>query len=102
MSPDADLVVSESGNDSSRGEPTPMNDVSSSIASGARSNQYYLEPVTFWVEDTLYKVPQHRCKNESIVFKGMYSLPQHSDAEGCSDEKPIHLIGIKETDFVRF
>ncbi|TFL04322.1 hypothetical protein BDV98DRAFT_472017, partial [Pterulicium gracile] len=53
------------------------------------------------VHGTLYKVPQYRFRNESVIFQGMYCLPQQGDAEGLSDESPIDL-PVEKSDFIRF
>lgn len=67
-----------------------------------KSEDYYLDPVTFQVDDTLFKVPQYLLVEESSIFRDMYALPQcggDASAEGASDENPIFLEGIDAGDF---
>ncbi|RDB27006.1 hypothetical protein Hypma_004969 [Hypsizygus marmoreus] len=70
-----------------------------------RSETYYLETVTFQVEDTLFKVPKVQFMRGSSIFRAMFSLPQSENgegyAEGSSDLNPLKLEGVEKVDFER-
>ncbi|RXW20342.1 hypothetical protein EST38_g5512 [Candolleomyces aberdarensis] len=53
--------------------------------------KYYIHPVTFKVEDEIYRVPSHGLADASEVFATMFTLPQSNKGEGQSDENPIEL-----------
>ena len=109
-------------------ETKPGGDVTAKLeerpAKATRNTKYYLDSVTFKVEDQLFKVPKYRFMKESEVFQDMFSLPQGGEddddpwgesddkgksvdrgrfvREGGSDDHPIVLEGIQCIDFERF
>ncbi|KDQ55180.1 hypothetical protein JAAARDRAFT_343722 [Jaapia argillacea MUCL 33604] len=69
-----------------------------------RHPTYYFENegnVVFLVEKTLFKVHRYFLQRDSQVFHDMFSCPHEpgSEAEGLSDERPIHIPQIKSNDF---
>ncbi|KAF9239119.1 hypothetical protein BU15DRAFT_62136 [Melanogaster broomeanus] len=66
-----------------------------------RHTRFYMDTVTFLVEDCLFKVPRNRFETESTVFRDMFLLPAGDlhEVEGRNDEKPIRLEGIKKDEF---
>lgn len=47
-------------------------------------------------------MPEHELKAHSHVFENMFSMPPNSEdgaVEGTSDDKPIHLEGVKKEAF---
>ncbi|KAF8834877.1 hypothetical protein BDN67DRAFT_975699 [Paxillus ammoniavirescens] len=67
----------------------------------SKHEQFYMNTVTFLVEDCLFKVPRSPFETESTVFKDMFSLPVGGleGVEGLDDDKPIRLEGTKKDDF---
>ncbi|KIK79645.1 hypothetical protein PAXRUDRAFT_834006 [Paxillus rubicundulus Ve08.2h10] len=67
----------------------------------SKHEQFYVNTVTFLVENCLFKVPRTPFKTESTVFSDMFSLPvgDIEGAEGLDDDKPIQLEGTKKDDF---
>ncbi|KAF8834879.1 hypothetical protein BDN67DRAFT_959584 [Paxillus ammoniavirescens] len=67
----------------------------------SKHEQFYMNTVTFLVEDCLFKVPRSPFETESTVFKDMFSLPvgDLEGVEGLDDFKPIRLEGTKKDDF---
>ncbi|KAF7968239.1 hypothetical protein HWV62_31571 [Athelia sp. TMB] len=66
-----------------------------------RDRLYYWERpmVTFAVENTLFRVPRKQFE-QSPVFRDLFSLPLlGSQAEGSSDDRPIHLESINKDEF---
>ncbi|CAK5282347.1 unnamed protein product [Mycena citricolor] len=63
-----------------------------------KASTYYLEPIVFLVENTLFKVPRYQFENKSGVFGTAFSIPS-PDGEGSSDENPVKLEGIASKDF---
>jgi hypothetical protein len=53
------------------------------------------------VEGILFRVPRHHFIEQSEVFRDMFNLPVATDTvpDGLSDEQPLRLGGVKETDF---
>jgi hypothetical protein len=53
------------------------------------------------VEGCLFKVPRAYFERDSEVFCSLFQLPVAQDLpiEGSSDQKPLHLEGVKEDDF---
>lgn len=53
------------------------------------------------VENTLFRVPRYYFEQESDVFRDMFQFPVAEGAvpDGCSDEQPLRLDGIKKEDF---
>lgn len=49
-------------------------------------------------------MPRIYFERQSDVFKGMFTCPSGSQVapEGASDERPIHLEGVKKNDFRTF
>ncbi|KAF7984290.1 hypothetical protein HWV62_15249 [Athelia sp. TMB] len=64
------------------------------------NHPFYVETVTFLVENELFKVPRFYFENESSVFHDMFQMPSPKDQEGTSDELPIVLESIKKVDFI--
>ncbi|KAI5983224.1 hypothetical protein EDD15DRAFT_2376797 [Pisolithus albus] len=62
---------------------------------------FYMESVTFLVEDCLFKVPREPFEKESAIFCDMFALPQDDGeiVEGLSDEAPIQLFRVNKEDF---
>lgn len=50
----------------------------------------------------LFRVPRHPFEMESPVFKDMFSMPADSLTDGCSDESPLILPGVRASDFRTF
>ncbi|KAF7782847.1 hypothetical protein Agabi119p4_2223 [Agaricus bisporus var. burnettii] len=63
--------------------------------------EYYIEPLIFQVEDTLYRIPREYLSQESTIIRDMLQIPQSmdSDSEGSADSKPIIIQQIKATSF---
>jgi hypothetical protein len=55
------------------------------------------------VENTLFKLPRYFFEQSSDIFRHMFLLPVTDDVvpDGSSDEQPLHLEGIRRTDFQR-
>jgi len=81
------------------GVPEPA----SQTHTGPRDQNYYLESITFKVEDRIFKVPRYHFEHSSEVFATTFTLPPGDgvDAEGHSDENPVVLEGISSVDFQR-
>ncbi|KAJ6456084.1 hypothetical protein C8R45DRAFT_580958 [Mycena sanguinolenta] len=71
------------------------------VKNDIRDEDYYLESITFKVEDTIFNVPRYHFKHASEIFASMLTLPAGDcvQAEGQSDENPIVLQGISKVDF---
>ncbi|KAJ7464530.1 hypothetical protein FB451DRAFT_1263750 [Mycena latifolia] len=71
------------------------------------SPNYYLESVTFKVEDRIFKVPRYHFERNSEIFATTFTLPSptvgtaDAHAEGHSDANPFVLEGISSVDFHR-
>jgi len=70
-----------------------------------RDALYYLTPITFQVENSLFKVPRHSFTQNSSIFRDMFSIPQSVDGsssppEGSSDSNPVRL-PVNKGDFRR-
>ncbi|KAJ2923302.1 hypothetical protein H1R20_g13794, partial [Candolleomyces eurysporus] len=61
--------------------------------------KYYIQPVTFKVEDEIYRVPSYGLADASEVFATMFTLPQSDKGEGHSDENPIELPSCTKAEF---
>ncbi|KAJ7509744.1 hypothetical protein B0H11DRAFT_2270119 [Mycena galericulata] len=66
-----------------------------------RHRTYYLETITFQVENNLFKVPRYHFENNSEIFASAFTLPTADDVEGVSDRNPVKLEGISSVDFER-
>jgi len=68
---------------------------------GPRDQIYYLECITFKVEDRIFKVPRNQFERRSEIFGTTFTLPTGGDiqVEGQSDENPVVLAGIGSIDF---
>ncbi|KAI0720712.1 hypothetical protein C8T65DRAFT_735661 [Cerioporus squamosus] len=65
-----------------------------------RDTMFYSDHVVFQVEKRLFKVPRRKFEQESEIFRDMFALPaSSSDTEGSSDEHPLLLEGIAESEF---
>ncbi|KAJ7020612.1 hypothetical protein C8F04DRAFT_1317151 [Mycena alexandri] len=61
---------------------------------------YYLETITFQVEDRLFKVPRYHFERNSEIHATALTLPAGSHTvEGTSDQNPVKLEGIGYGDF---
>ncbi|KAK0486320.1 hypothetical protein IW261DRAFT_1604486 [Armillaria novae-zelandiae] len=73
--------------------------------SGARirNSKFYWEPMTFLVENQLFKVARHLFvdSSKSAVFSSMFSIPQgNADmVDGSDDEHPVVLQDVQSADF---
>ncbi|KAJ7250484.1 hypothetical protein B0H12DRAFT_662849 [Mycena haematopus] len=67
----------------------------------SRDQEYYLESITFQVEDCIFNVPRYHFEHTSEIFASMLTLPAGDgvQAEGQSDQNPIVLEGISKVDF---
>ncbi|KIK16403.1 hypothetical protein PISMIDRAFT_44678, partial [Pisolithus microcarpus 441] len=67
----------------------------------SRHLSFYVNTVTFSVEDCLFRLPREPFQQESRFFCDKLSSLQGEDGEveGLSDEKPIRLDGVKKSDF---
>ncbi|KAK0226436.1 hypothetical protein IW262DRAFT_1457663 [Armillaria fumosa] len=65
-----------------------------------RNPKFYWEPVTFLVEDQLFKVTRHMLDKASKTFLTMV-LPQGDGAAvaGVDDERPVVIKGVRSADF---
>ncbi|KAJ7656478.1 hypothetical protein DFH06DRAFT_1199690 [Mycena polygramma] len=70
---------------------------------GPRDKMYYLESITFKVEDGIFKVPRYHFEHSSEIFATTFTLPSVDavQGEGQSDENPFILEGISRVDFER-
>ncbi|KAK0226435.1 hypothetical protein IW262DRAFT_766844 [Armillaria fumosa] len=77
-----------------------MNATTSSSAR-IRNSRFYWEPVTFLVENQLFKVARHLFVDSSAAFSTLSNLPQgNADvAEGSDDEHPLVLQDVQSADF---
>ncbi|KAJ6456078.1 hypothetical protein C8R45DRAFT_1034843 [Mycena sanguinolenta] len=68
---------------------------------GPRDQKYYLESITFKIEDRVFKVPRYHFEHSSEIFATTFTLPvaDNADTEGQSDENPVILEGISSVDF---
>lgn len=66
-----------------------------------RDNYYYFTDMIILVGDCLFKVPRYPFIRTSEVFRNMFLSPvsDGTPPDGSSDEKPLILEGIEETDF---
>ncbi|KIK05754.1 hypothetical protein K443DRAFT_674820 [Laccaria amethystina LaAM-08-1] len=67
----------------------------------SKDNMYFLEHVVFQVENSLFKVPRHHFSEHSAVFATTFTLPPGNDkpVEGCNENYPFKLQGVKKADF---
>lgn len=67
----------------------------------SRHLSFYVNTVTFSVENCLFRLPREPFQQESRFFCDKLSSLQGEDGEveGLSDEKPIRLDGVKKSDF---
>ncbi|KAK2462929.1 hypothetical protein APHAL10511_005127 [Amanita phalloides] len=68
-----------------------------------RDPEFFIEIIIIRVEDRLFKIPQHVLTTNSPVFRGMLDIPipKNSKPDGCSEEQPLVLEGIKASEFAR-
>ncbi|KAF7984292.1 hypothetical protein HWV62_15253 [Athelia sp. TMB] len=62
-------------------------------------SSFYIEDVTFLVEDELFKVPRTYFEHDSSIFRDMFQIPSSRHLEGRSDGLPIKLESIQKADF---
>ncbi|KAJ6565097.1 hypothetical protein B0H10DRAFT_2113908 [Mycena sp. CBHHK59/15] len=69
----------------------------------SHSQDYYLDNITFQVENCIFKVPRYHFEHNSEIFATTFTLPAANDlhAEGSSDQNPFRLDGIISVDFQR-
>ena len=53
------------------------------------------------MEGTLFKLPHYLFEETSDIFQDMFSLPAPEGTlyDGCSDEQPLFLEGVRKEDF---
>ena len=53
------------------------------------------------MEGTLFKLPRYLFEESSDIFRDMFSLPvpEGTSYDGCSDEQPLILEGVRKEDF---
>ncbi|KAH9941605.1 uncharacterized protein BXZ73DRAFT_74824 [Epithele typhae] len=93
-------------------DPQPNKLMTSATADGRiRNLQFYSDCLIIQVGVQLFKVPRQKFEGGSRVFRDMFSLPQPShlavdgplrSAEGTSEDHPLVLEGIDETEFCAF
>ncbi|KAJ7699021.1 hypothetical protein B0H17DRAFT_854718, partial [Mycena rosella] len=66
-----------------------------------RHEKYYLDSITFRVEDSLFKVPRYHFERNSEIFASAFTLPAAGEIERTTDENPIKLEGIRSIEFQR-
>ncbi|KIM84445.1 hypothetical protein PILCRDRAFT_67743, partial [Piloderma croceum F 1598] len=68
-----------------------------------RDEEYYCVEIIFSVEGILFKLPRYLFEESSDLFRDMFSLPAPEGAsyDGCSDEQPLFLEGVRKADFRR-
>ncbi|KAI0327139.1 hypothetical protein GY45DRAFT_1284362 [Cubamyces sp. BRFM 1775] len=80
--------------------------VAESEASKAqRHRDYFFNDgnVVLQVESVLYKLHRSLLEKHSPVFRELFTIPQSpGSTEGCSEDNPIILAGVRATDFTRF
>ncbi|KAF7370263.1 hypothetical protein MSAN_00657500 [Mycena sanguinolenta] len=81
--------------------PPPQENTGPQEYTGPRDQKYYLESITFKIEDSIFKVPRYHFEHSSEIFATTFTLPvaDNADAEGQSDENPVILEGISSVDF---
>lgn len=60
-------------------------------------------PISFQVEDTLFRLPRCMFEEQSEIFRDMFQLP-HPDGASCdgsSEEQPLFLHGVRKAPFRR-
>ncbi|KAH7916587.1 hypothetical protein BJ138DRAFT_289051 [Hygrophoropsis aurantiaca] len=74
---------------------------STKTGSVKQDETFYFNTVVFLVEDTLFRVPRHPFIDGSDLFRQMFELPVPDGAQedGSSDEHPLRLEQIKQTEF---
>ncbi|KAF7976423.1 hypothetical protein HWV62_6839 [Athelia sp. TMB] len=69
------------------------------------SQSYYMDDITFKIEDVLFKVPQASFE-KAEPFYTMFGLPQNPQlavaSEGLSDDTPLRIEGVTADDFRAF
>ncbi|KAK2462930.1 hypothetical protein APHAL10511_005128 [Amanita phalloides] len=68
-----------------------------------RDQEFFIEIIVIHVENRLFKIPQHVLTTNSPVFRNMFDMPIPKDSkpDGCSEEQPLVLEGIKASEFAR-
>ncbi|KAJ6618890.1 hypothetical protein B0H10DRAFT_1947289 [Mycena sp. CBHHK59/15] len=68
-----------------------------------RDQRYYMDTVTFQVEERIFKVPRYHFEHSSEIFATTFTLPSGDNGtpEGTSDQNPLRLEGISSVDFER-
>ncbi|KAK7012715.1 hypothetical protein R3P38DRAFT_3018777 [Favolaschia claudopus] len=87
----------DTANDSTADDPSQ----DSTFFISPRHHTFYLETITFKVEDCIFKVPRYQFEHSSEIFAHMFTFPSGAEVpcEGQSDENPIVLEGIRKADF---
>ncbi|CAL1710181.1 unnamed protein product [Somion occarium] len=86
-------------------DTSPCCSSAADVRSGAsnRDSQYYFDDglTVFAVENHLFRVHRYFLTRDSEFFRGLFTCPPPPGevAEGQSDEKPIILEGVKESEF---
>ncbi|KAF4620856.1 hypothetical protein D9613_001057 [Agrocybe pediades] len=80
--------------------PTPTDGIQSPIQ---RHDYFYVDTITFQVEDTLFRVPKWGFQDPECDFPWMFDLPgpgpNGEHVEGTSDDAPIILEGESKSHF---
>ncbi|KZP27539.1 hypothetical protein FIBSPDRAFT_928062 [Athelia psychrophila] len=66
-----------------------------------KSIGFFVETVTFLVQEELFKVPRLYFEKNSSIFNDIFQGPATKNREGSSDNLPIVLESIKKVDFER-
>jgi hypothetical protein len=82
-------------------DPPPSPVVPPEALAPPKSTSFFIEPVTFLVQEVLFKVPRLYFEKNSSTFNDMFQVPTAKNREGSSDELPIVLESIKKVDFER-
>ncbi|KAF9558129.1 hypothetical protein CPC08DRAFT_709863 [Agrocybe pediades] len=77
-----------------------------SIPQARRDEDFFIETITFKVEDTIFRVPRMGFLDPECFFAGMFDLPgpgpNGEQAQGTTDESPIVLEGESKAHFKAF
>ncbi|TFK74692.1 hypothetical protein BDN72DRAFT_833223 [Pluteus cervinus] len=78
--------------------PNPLS--SSSMATNRNDPLYYIDLITFQVEDCLFRVPRSQFEKESEYFQELFTVPApNNKPDGLSDEQPLVLKGVESDSF---
>ncbi|KAG6330947.1 hypothetical protein ID866_8140, partial [Astraeus odoratus] len=69
---------------------------------GLKHSYFYVDTITFQVEDCLFKVPRGPFEQDSAIFCDMFTMPKGNIVRDVWNEKPIQLDGVSKDDFEQF